>query len=432
MARTEERVSQEVDLQEEQIRDDVSTFFKENWNPDLTLKEWWRILGDSGWAVPTWPKDWFGRGLSSRLARVVADERRKAGALGPPSGIGIMMAGPTIVEHGTEEQKQHFIPPMVYGEEVWCQLFSEPGAGSDLASLQTKAIRDGDEWIVNGQKVWTSGAQFSKWGILVARTNVDVPKHEGITFFVIDIDQPGVEVRPLKEMTGGATFNEVFFNDARVPHENVIGDVDRGWSVALTTLAHERTSLGAGSTNSTGGGELIGRADLSQRVGDLVGGGGGGMGGLFGAFGAAGLKMLGQMAQGMGRANDPIFRQRLAYLYTLLEIARYTGIRSQARAARGEGPGPEASIGKLVASEIMRSARDTMLSLVGSGGLLQGKDAPMGGVAQQVLLFGPAVSIAGGTDEVQRNVIGERVLGLPPEPRVDKDIPFRELKTGTL
>ena len=418
----------------EAVRQEARDWFKANWDPDLSLAAWWERYAQSGYAFPTWPQDWYGRGLPSEIASVVSDERRAVGAAGPPSGIGVMMAGPTLVAHATDEQKRRFLPNMVSGKEVWCQLFSEPSSGSDLASLQTRAVRDGDEWIINGQKVWTSGAQYSKWGILIARTNPDQPKHKGITYFVIDIDQPGVDVRPLKEMTGGATFNEVFFNDARVPHENVIGDVDEGWSVAVTTLAHERNSLGAsgmgGMFGGGGGGDVIGAPDLSRRAGDVASGGGG-MGGL-GALAGGGIgQMLGFMAKMMGKDKDQVIRQDIAKLYTFVEIARFTGLRAQAAAARGGRPGPEVSTGKLAASQIMRQFRETGLRIAGAQGMLGGSDAAMGGIISQLALFSPAISIAGGTDEVQRNIIGERVLGLPSEPRVDKDIPFRELLVGT-
>ena len=413
------------------IREEARRWFRESWDPDLTLGEWWQRLAESGWGFPTWPPDWYGRGLNSQLAAVVAQERKAAGAYGAPSGIGVMMAGPTIVGHGTDEQRKRFLPNMVSGKEVWCQLFSEPGSGSDLASLQTRAVRDGDEWIVNGQKVWTSGAQFSRWGILIARTDPDQPKHKGITYFVIDMDQPGVEVRPLKEMTGGATFNEVFFTDARVPHANVIGDVNEGWAVAVTTLAHERNSLGAGGMGGAGGGEIIGRPDLSRRVGDLVRGGASGeMAGMAAAFGGGG-SIVKSLPGAFGKQDDPVVRQDVVKVFELLEIARYTSLRAQAAAARGQRPGPEVSTGKLMASTIVRQIRDIGLRVEGAYGMLVEGDAPMGGMIQALALFSPAVSIAGGSDEVQRNIIGERVLGLPGEPRVDKDVPFRDLKVGT-
>jgi alkylation response protein AidB-like acyl-CoA dehydrogenase len=410
------------------VRDEARAWFESNWDPDLTLGTWWERLAESGWGFPTWSSDWYGRGLSSQQAAVVAEERRQAGAFGPPSGIGVMMAGPTIVTHGTDEQRKRFLPNMVSGREVWCQLFSEPGSGSDLASLQTRAVRDGDEWVVNGQKVWTSGAQFSKWGILIARTDPDVPKHKGITYFVIDMEQPGVEVRPLKEMTGESMFNEVFFNDARVSHDNVIGDVDEGWAVAVTTLAHERSSLGAGAT--LGGGAIIGRPDLDRPVGAPQSGAGGAMAGMAAVFGGGGA-FLKTLVGVTGGADDPVARQELMQVYTLLEIARFTSLRAQAAAALGHGPGPEVSTGKLMASNIVRGLRDVALRLEGPYGTLARPDAPLDGMAQYLALFSPAVSIAGGSDQVQRNIIGERVLGLPSEPRVDKDVPFRELKVGT-
>jgi alkylation response protein AidB-like acyl-CoA dehydrogenase len=416
----------------ESVRAEAKAWFEENWNPELSLRDWWERLAESGWGYPTWPTEWYGKGLSSQLAAVVGEVRRDVGAYGPPSGIGVMMAGPTIVVHGTDEQKKRFLPDMVSGKEIWCQFFSEPGAGSDLAGLQTRAIRDGDQWVVNGQKVWTSGAQFSKWGILIARTNPDVPKHGGITYFVIDVEQDGVDVRPLKEMTGEAMFNEVFFSDAIVPHENVIGDVDEGWGVAVTTLAYERNSLGAGGMSGMGSGAVIGRTDLSSRVGDVANQSGGGMmGGMAAAFGGGGASMLKMLPQMFGKGDDPVVRQEIASLYTLLEISRFTGLRAQAAAARGERPGPEVSTGKLMASQIVKKMRDTILRIEGAQGMLHGDDAPLGGMAQYLALFSPAISIAGGSDEVQHNIIGERVLGLPGDVRVDKELPFKDLKVGT-
>jgi len=419
------------------VRDAARSFFESSWDPDLTLREWWSRLGLSAYGCPTWPVGAYGLGLSSEGARVVTEERERVGAYGPPSGIGPMMAGPTVATHGTPEQIERLLPNLVSGAEIWCQLFSEPGAGSDLAGITTRAVRDGDEWIVNGQKVWTSGAQHSRWGILIARTNPDAVKHEGITYFVLDLDQPGVEVRPLREMTGGATFNEVFFTDARVPHENLLGDVDRGWAVALTTLSHERTNLGAGAMGGMAGVAMLGidiggsgggrgGPDLDARVGDLVGAQAEG-GGMDMTSGMAMLKMLPMM---FGKQSDALTRQEFARIHTLVEIARYTGLRAKAAAARGERPGPEASTGKLAASNMLRTMREAMLRLQGPSATLMGDDAPMGGMAQWMALFSPAISIAGGTDEVQRNIIGERVLGLPPEPRPDKHVPFRTLPSN--
>ena len=411
------------------VREEAETWFRANWDPEVPLGRWWERLADSGWGFPTWPERWFGRSLSSDQAKQADAARAAIGAVGPPSGIGVMMAGPTIIDHGTEEQCQRFLPNMVCGKEVWCQLFSEPGAGSDLAGLQARAERDGDEWVVNGQKVWTSGAQFSKWGILIARTSVDVPKHEGITFFVIDMDQAGVEVRPLKEMTGGATFNEVFMTDARVPHSNVIAEPNRGWGVAVTTLAHERNSLGASGMASAAGGLMIGRNDLDRPAGRRSSGGGG-MTGMAAAFGGGGSMVAGLPAL-VGRGDDKVLRDKVMRIYTLMEITRYTSLRVQAARDAGRGPGPEVSTGKLVASELVRQLRDVGLEALGPHGQLMGDDTPLGGMLQQLALFSPAISIAGGSDQIQRNIIGERVLGLPGEPRADKDVPFAELKVGT-
>ena len=410
-------------------REAADRWFEECWDPDLTLGDWWERLAESGWGFPTWPERWFGKGLSSQEAKDVQAARASVGAVGAPSGIGVMMAGPAIIDHGTDEQCERFLPGMVNGKEIWCQLFSEPGAGSDLAGLQTKAERDGDEWIVNGQKVWTSGAQYAKWGILIARTRADVPKHEGITYFVIDMDQPGIEVRPLKEMTGGATFNEVFLSDARVPHDNVIGDVHRGWAVAVTTLAHERNSLGASGMAGAAGGAIIGRNDLSRKAG-APSKGGGEMAGMAAAFGGGG-DILKALPAAVGRADDRVLIDKLMRIYSLMEIARFTSLRVQAAAAAGRGPGPEVSTGKLLASELVRQLRDVGLEALGAHGQLMGDDTPLGGMLQQLALFSPAISIAGGSDQIQRNIIGERVLGLPGEPRVDKDIPFAELVVGT-
>jgi len=215
------------------VRAEAAEWFEANWDPSLPLGAWWMLLARSGWGFPTWPTEWFGRGLAPNLIRTVAAARRAIGAVGPPAGIAQNLAGPTILAHGTEEQKQRFLPGIV-GGEIWCQLFSEPGAGSDLASAQTSAVLDGDEWVVNGQKVWTSGAQVARYGILVARTDPSLPKHQGLSYFVIEMAQPGIEVRPIREMTGRAIFNEVFFTDARVPAENRIGGLGEGWAVALT------------------------------------------------------------------------------------------------------------------------------------------------------------------------------------------------------
>ena len=243
---------------------EVKDWLAENWDPDLTVAEWWERLGTSGWGVPTWPSDWFGKDLSRaegvRVQQAIAD----FGALPAPGGLGLMLAGPTIVVHGDDEQKQRYLRDIVTGQKAWCQLFSEPGAGSDLAGLNARAVKDGEEWIVNGQKVWTSGGHVADLGMLIARTDPDQPKHAGITYFVIDMHQPGVDVRPLREMTGRALFNEVFLEDARVGDDTMIGGLNNGWRVANTTLMFERSSLGAG-----GGSAAASLASPGTVAGDL-------------------------------------------------------------------------------------------------------------------------------------------------------------------
>ncbi|CAN5422666.1 acyl-CoA dehydrogenase [soil metagenome] len=411
------------------VAEEVRAWLASNWDPELTVGEWWERLAASGWAVPTWPEEWFGRGLSGDSAAVVSAALREAGALGPPAGLGLMLAGPTIVAHGTDEQKQRYLRPIVTGQEAWCQLFSEPGAGSDLASLQCRAVQDGEEWVVNGQKVWTSGAQVADLGMLVARTDIDVPKHLGIGYFAIEMDQPGVDVRPLREMTGRALFNEVFLDDARVPDDALIGGRNSGWMVALTTLANERAGLGGGGGGGMGMGMHGRRAGmLERRVGDLARGGGGGAQRALGSRGYATMK---RAADAEGRTGEAVVRQFPATLYSLEQISRFTMLRTKASKAAGRGPGPEANTAKLAMSRITRLCRDLGLDLIGAKGMLAGGDAPMGGALQEMAMFAPAVSIYGGSDEVQRNIIGERVLGLPKEPSDDRTTPFKDLQVGT-
>jgi len=410
------------------VRSEIRAWLAENWDPDLTVGEWWERLADGGWAVPTWPEEWHGRGLSRDEANIVGQEIAEAGAIGPPAGLGLMLAGPTIVAHGNDEQKRRYLRPIVTGREAWCQLFSEPGAGSDLASLQCKGERDGDEWIFNGQKVWTSGAQHADLGMLIARTNPDAPKHKGISYFALEMAQAGVEVRPLREMTGRALFNEVFLTDVRAHNDALIGDENEGWGVAMTTLANERVGLGAGGGAARSGavpGTKTGH--LERRAGDFAKGGGGAQM----AMAARGGGMMLKLAKGLDKTGDPIIRQELMKLYTLDQIARYTTMRSKAAAKAGKRPGPEANTAKLMMSKITRMSRDIGLSMLGPGGTLIGKEAPLGGMIAEMALFSPAVSIYGGSDEVQKNIIGERVLGLPKEPNDDKITPFRDLKVGT-
>jgi alkylation response protein AidB-like acyl-CoA dehydrogenase len=412
------------------VRADVRAWLEQAWDPDLTVRAWWGRLGESGWGFPTWPRAWYGRGLASELARVVREELRRAGALGPPGGLGQALAAPTIIAHATDEQKGWWLRPLALGEEAWCQLFSEPGSGSDLASLQTRAVRDGDEWIVNGQKVWTSGARQAVRGMLVARTDADAPKHRGITYFIIDIDQPGIEIRPLKQMNGAATFNEVFLTDARVPHANLVGEANNGWSVTITTLAYERAGIGGGMLGSATPGEKAGYLD--RRVGDVAAGVGepAERGSMMASLGG-GSRLLRAASETMGRTDDPLVRQGVARLHAMTEATRLTNERALAAVRAGGRPGAEGSTGKLAAAVNLHAARDVGMGILGAHGMLLEDDAPLGGEVQNLALSAHAISIAGGTNEIQRNIIGERVLGLPKEPQVDREVPFRELRVGT-
>jgi alkylation response protein AidB-like acyl-CoA dehydrogenase len=417
------------------VRDEARAWFEENWDPDLTLREWWARLGPSGWGTPAWPVEWFGKGLASDQVNAVAAVRDEVGAVGPPAGLSVMLAGPTIITHGPDDVRERFLRDIVTGAKAWCQLFSEPGAGSDLASLQAKAVQDGDEWIVNGQKVWTSGAQVADLGMLLARTNPDAPKHQGITYFVIDMHQDAaIDVRPLREMTGRALFNEVFLSDARVSNADIVGELNNGWAAAMTTLGNERVGLGGGGGGAVGiaPGEKAGFLD--RRAGDFsakASGTGRRATGTAMAMGARGAQALITLAQANGKNKDPHIRQQLAQLHSMGEVTRFTHLRSKAASAAGRRPGPEASTGKLMISKITRASREIGLQILGANGMLSGKDAPLNGMVQEMAIFSPAVSIYGGSDEIQKNIIGERVLGLPKEPSNDKTTAFKDLKVGT-
>ncbi|MGF1597102.1 MAG: acyl-CoA dehydrogenase family protein [Acidimicrobiales bacterium] len=394
------------------IHDEAAAWFAEHWNPALPLGTWWRHLADAGWAFPSWPEGYGGRGLPSAAAREVARARHEAGAYGSPNGISTFLVAPTLMHYGTPDQLQRYLPGIVDGTTVWCQLFSEPGSGSDMAGLSTRAVRDGDEWVVNGQKVWSSGAQRARYGILIARTDPDAPKHAGITYFLLDMHQPGVEVRPLREMTGDAAFNEVFFTDARVADADRLGEVGQGWAVAMTTLSHERDPGNPGMGDSAAFVDL----DLTVPVGEVARAQADSVDGFSLALSGGVTGLLDELVGASGRADDPVTRQRLMRILELRRTSRWSGQRSAAAAKAGGQPGPEVSTLKLVGSEMGRRIRDTGLELMGPDGMLWGADAPTRGLFHSYAMFTPAQSIAGGTDEVQHNIIGERVLGLPREP----------------
>jgi len=409
----------------ESVKADAQRWFAEYWDPDLPLGQWWQLLADSGWAFPSWPEGCGGRGLSSAATTAAVLARREAGAFGPPNGVATFLAAPTIMHYGTEEQKRKYIPKIVNGQEIWCQLFSEPGAGSDMAGLATKAIRDGDEWIVNGQKVWNSGAQWAQYGILIARTDPQQPKHRGITYFLIDMEQDGVDVRPLKEMTGDAAFNEVFLNDARVAESDRLGDLGDGWRVAMTTLSHERDPDNAGMGDTAAFGEI----DLAESVGEYSATLSSKNDGFSLALSGGVTRVLEGVTSQFEASEDPKVRQKLASILEMRRTSRWSGMRAAAKIKSGGQPGPEVSTLKLLGSEMGRQIRDVGLESMGAHGMLYGQDAPVDGLFHAYSMFTPAQSIAGGSDEVQRNIIGERVLGLPREPgeKEQRELPWSEL-----
>ena len=364
-------------------------------------KAWQARKADGGWACLTWPTAYGGRGGTPIQSVIWGQEESKFEV--PPNifAIGIGMAGPTIMTHGTEEQKQKYLKPMARGDEIWCQLFSEPGAGSDLAALRTKAERQGDDWIVNGQKVWTSGAHYSRYGILVTRTDFTAHKHKGLTYFIVDMKSPGIEIRPIKQMTGGANFNEVFFTDVRIPDANRLDEVGKGWQVAITTLMNERMTIGGG-----GMGAGFGLADLMGYVSSCT------------AY------------DGHSAIEDSHVRQRLADLICRLRGLELTGNRLVTALSQGKMPGPEGSIMKLAMGILLQELGAFGMDISCANGALYGEDAPLRALWQSIYLGSPAIRIAGGADEVQRNIISERVLGLPTEIRVDKSVPFSEVPTG--
>ena len=407
------------------VRGEVRAFLLDQWDPELPLLEWRRRLVDAGWAAPSWPVELFGKGLSADLDAVVDAELAAVGAPGTPTGVGMGLAAPTLIAHGSDDVQRRFLRPILTGEHVWCQLFSEPGSGSDLAGLTTRADRDGDQFVVNGQKVWNTSAHHADYGLLVARTDWDVPKHRGITYFALSMRQPGIEVRPLRQMNGYASFNEVFITDARVSSADVIGEVGDGWSVAVTTLAYERRSFVTfGRRRSIGGTGRAAReaqAEADEYFSSYV----------WYPQRAGRADLLRERAVEAGRADDPLVRQHIARVLSDQWVGRWTSLRAEAARAAGKAPGPEGSLAKLAATELARGAAAAHSRIGGAHGMLAGADAPLDGVITEVLLSVPAISIAGGTDEIQRNIIGERVLGLPREPSVDRDIPFRDVPRNT-
>lgn len=406
---------------EEAVEAAALSWFHQTWDPDLTLLEWRGLLVDSGWAVPSWSTSWFGQALPAWADRVAHQAIRRAGGVAMPLGGGMGLAAPTMYDHASDGLKAKYLRKTLTGELTWCQLFSEPGAGSDLAGLQATAVLDGDEWVVNGQKVWNTSADHADMAILVARSDWDAPKHAGLTYFLLDMHQPGVEARPIRQMNDHASFNEVFLTDARIPKENVVGDVGAGWKVARGTLAHER----AYATNrridfaAAATGRVVREAKdeaaeynktyvwYPQRQGRL--------------------DLVIDRARTAGKSGDPIIRQEIAKVISLHRAAEWTAGRAKAARDLGRPPGSEGSIGKLALSEVARHCNRVHTLISGANGMLRTTGDPIDSVVAEVLLSTPAQSIAGGTDEIQRNILGENVLGLPREPAPDRGRPFREV-----
>ena len=394
--------------EEARFREEAVTWLAENVPTDDAFralpplqqaKLWQKQKYDAGWACIGWSPEFGGRGASP-IEEVIW--RQEESRYDLPSNfflIGQGMIAPTLMAWASEEDKARFLPPLASGEEVWYQLFSEPAGGSDLAALRTRAERDGDDWIINGQKIWTSGAHYSDFGVIVVRTDPNVPKHKGLSYFYIDMKAPGVEVKPIKQLTGDADFNEVYFTDVRVSDSCRLGEVGQGWQVALTTLMNERAAIGGG----------FGQMDVSLAMSV-----------------AEDLEIDGQPA-----LSDAALRARIADWYVQEAGLKYTGYRSLTALSRGALPGPENSIGKLVGAPKMQAMASYLMDLLGASGAIADENlAVKAGIIQRAYMGAPGLRIAGGTDEIMANIIAERVLGLPQEPRLDKGIPFNEVPTG--
>lgn len=368
------------------------------WTPDeeeqrlAEAQDWQRTKFKDGWAGVGWPVEYGGRGGSPIQAIIFGQEESRFDVPRDALTVGLGWCGPALLQHGAAGQKERFLPPLLRGDEVWCQLFSEPSAGSDLAGLGTRATRDGEEWVITGQKVWTTFAHRSHWGLCIARNDPDAPKHKGMTAFMVDMAAPGIACRPLRQMTRSSNFNEVFLDEVRVPDRHRVGDVGDGWRVVITTFMYER---------------------------------------IGGSFAGAGvLDALRDLIAEAGLSGDPLVRDRLAGLYIRAQALRYTGMRLVTAISKGTVPGPEGSIMKLAGTLFLTDLYEFATELLGPSGMLAGGDARWEGEWQDAFLGTPGLRIGGGTDQIQRNIIGERVLGLPGDVRVDKGVPFSKIPTG--
>jgi alkylation response protein AidB-like acyl-CoA dehydrogenase len=415
------------ELNEAQVRAEVRAWLEANWNPDLGLVEWRKMLADSGWGVPHWPSRWYGRDLPAGLVPVVEEEFQRVGAIGVAKAGIRTLAAATILAHGTDMHKEKFLLPILTGEDTWCQLFSEPGSGSDVAGAVTRAEFRGNQWVVNGQKVWTTSAHKAHWGLLLARTDWDRTKHRGLSYFIIDMKQPGISVHPLKQMNGHASFNQVFMTDAKVEPEFLVAEVGDGWAVTTTTLMHERRGADALRTWARGS-DRPGRAYDEERAEIAT---------TMEPYKwypqrAGRVDLIMQRAQETGRIADPVIRQEIARVLIMAKAAEWTARRARTAQEQGRPQGPEGSLGKLASSVIARAAARVHTMLSGADALLTGEDSPTSGVIAEILVSVPATSIAGGTDEIQRNIISERVLKMPKEPSVDTDRPYRDVPRNTV
>jgi alkylation response protein AidB-like acyl-CoA dehydrogenase len=415
-------------IAEDDLRAEVHAWVKYNWDPALSLRAWRERLVDSGWAVPSWPERWYGKGLPPWADEVARSEIQTCGAVSSVATGPAGLAGPTILEQGPESLRERFLRPLLTGEEVWCQLFSEPSAGSDLAGLTATAVLNGDEWIVNGQKVWSTSAHHADFGMLLARTNWDAPKHQGITYFVLPMKQPGVEVRPLRQMNYHASFNEVFMTDARVPKDWVVGEANQGWAAGLATLAHER---GFGLFDVIGRFEGVDAGlaleEARQEAAEIAK--------VYSWYPqrTGRVDLVVEHARAAGVGQDPVIRQEIARLFAIHRASQLTDERAEASRAIGRPPGPEGSIGKLALSNVSRQAAKVHAMIAGSAAMLAGDElsSPLGAlhpVIAEILISVPSQSIAGGTDEIQRNILGEKFLGLPREPDPSKGLPYRDVR----
>ena len=362
-------------------------------------KFWQKKKYDAGWACITWNKEFGGRGATAIQSVIWNQEESKYDVPQGVFQIGQGMAAPTLMTWGQPEHHERYLPKLASGEEIWCQLFSEPAGGSDLAALRTKAEKEGDDWIINGQKIWTSGAHYSDYGILVVRTDPNAPKHKGLSYFFLDMKSPGVEIKPIKQLTGGAGFNEVYFTDVRIPDSQRLGEVGQGWQVALTTLMNERAAIGGG-----GGGVNV---DLAYKIASEV------------------------MIDGKTATQDSAVRAKLANWYVQESGLKFTGYRSMTALSKGTTPGPENSIGKLVGAPKNQEMASFCMDLMEMNGAIWDEElSKEAGLVQMSYMGSPGLRIAGGTDEIMANIIAERVLGLPQEPRMDKGMPFTDVPTG--